>query len=470
MPDHQALLMEASRHASTILRNAKQSRSLLIVTHLDADGLASASLIGKALMRKRATFQVRVVSDLTPKTIRSVREEGHDFLIFTDLGSGSGQMMKDLFGEDWLVIDHHQTNRLEFAFLNVFNAWKFGYDGGTEVCSTGMAYLVTGQMDASNIDLSWLAIVAALADRQDAGEEKSLTGLNKMISEESVKLGALEVKKDLALYGRETRPIHQALASTTTPFLPNLTGNPDTCLAILTAAGIKLKENDRWRTISELTEDEKAKMLEVIITHIAAGNEATHTVGELFAKVYTLIQEDEFSPLRDAREFGTLLNACGRLRRAGMGIAVCLGDRDRNLRDAETIISEYRQTLSRYIKTILTEQNRIFEKTHYTLIMSDGLVDENLVGAVCSIVGGLPKFLSKPLLVRTITLEGDVKVSARLNQIFSPRINLGKTLAFAAESCNGVGGGHAAAAGARIPSEHAEDFQRIVDEKLLEIE
>ncbi len=465
MPDYQGLLDEASRHSSRIMQKARESRSILIVTHLDADGQASASLMAKALKRKKASFQARVVSDLTPKTVTSIREEGHDFTIFTDLGSGFAAMLKDLFGDDWIVIDHHETNPSEIASANVFNAWKFGYDGGTEICSTGMAYLIARHIDISNIDLSWLPVMAALADRQDAGEERSLIALNKIISEDAMKTDALAIKKDLALYGRETRPIHEALAATTSPFLPNLTGNPDTCLAILSDAGIKLKENDRWRTISELGEEEKAKTLETIITHLAPGNDVDSTVQELLAKVYTLVQEDEFSPLRDAREFGTLLNACGRLGRAGVGIAVCLGDRDRNLREAENSLLEYRQTLSRYIKAILTDENRIVEKPHYVLIVADGLVEENLVGAVCSILAGLPRFVRKPVLVRTSTGE-EMKVSARLNQVFLLGIDLGRSFALAAGLCQGVGGGHAAAAGARIPALHSEDFLRIVLDQL----
>lgn len=465
MPDYQGLLDEASHNASRIIEKVEESRSILIVTHLDADGQASASLMAKALARKKAPFQVRVVSDLTPKTVKSIRAEGRDFTIFTDLGSGFSVMIRDLFADDWMVIDHHGTNPSEFASANVFNAWKFGYDGGTEICSTGMVYYIARRIDVSNIDLAWLPVVAALADRQDVGEEKSLIGLNKMISEDAMKTNALEIKKDLALYGRETRPIHEALASTTSPFLPNLTGSPDTCLAILSDAGIKLKENERWRTISELSDEEKAKTLEAIITHVAPGNNVVSTVQELLAKVYTLVQEDEFSPLRDAREFGTLLNACGRLGRAGLGIAICLGDRDRNLRESENILMEYRQTLNMCVKTILTEENRIVEKTRYTLIVADGLVGENLVGAVCSILAGLPKFVSRAVLVRTTTAE-EMKVSARLNHAFSQRINLGQTFAFAAGSCQGVGGGHSAAAGARIPLLHAEDFLRMVDENL----
>ncbi len=467
MSDYQGLLDEASHNASRIIEKAEESRSILIVTHLDADGQASASLMAKALARKKASFQVRVVSDLTPKTVKSIRAEGRDFTIFTDLGSGFSVMIRDLFADDWIVIDHHQTSPSEFASANVFNAWKFGYDGGTEICSTGMVYYIARRIDPSNIDLAWLPVVAALADRQDVGEEKSLIGLNRMISEDAMKTNALEIKKDLALYGRETRPIHEALASTTSPFLPNLTGSPDTCLAILSDAGIKLKENERWRAIAELREEEKAKMLEAIITHLAPGNNVVTTVEDLLAKVYTLVHEDEFSPLRDAREFGTLLNACGRLGRAGVGIAICLGDRDRNLRESENILSEYRQTLNRYVKTILTEENRIVEKTHYMLIVADGLVQENLVGVVCSILAGLPKFVRKLVLVRATTGE-EIKVSARLNPVFSPGVDLGRTFAFAAESCKGVGGGHAAAAGARIPAPYSEDFLRIVHEQLQE--
>jgi single-stranded DNA-specific DHH superfamily exonuclease len=65
---------------------------------------------------------------------------------------------------------------------------------------------------------------------------------------------------------------------------------------------------------------------------------------DLIGYVYTLAREDKRSLLRDAREFSTMLNACGRIGRAGAGIALCMGDRNTALSTGEEIMSTYKMT------------------------------------------------------------------------------------------------------------------------------
>src|ERR1044072_8712409 len=79
-----------------------------LVTHLDADGITSGSIIATALARMGAKFSIRTVSDMTLSVIGQMRNEGHDFYIVTDLGAGMAANFRKAFGERWLVIDHHQ--------------------------------------------------------------------------------------------------------------------------------------------------------------------------------------------------------------------------------------------------------------------------------------------------------------------------------------------------------------------------
>jgi RecJ-like exonuclease len=65
------------------------------------------------------------------------------------------------------------------------------------------------------------------------------------------------MKFTIIFYGRETRPVHKAIAYTTSPFIPGLSGEEDECLGFLVNLGIRLKENDRWRSISDLSAEEK---------------------------------------------------------------------------------------------------------------------------------------------------------------------------------------------------------------------
>ena len=105
------------------------------------------------------------------------------------------------------MLDHHEISEDEKDNERVINAWKFGMDGGVEICAGGMAYLASNALNNENEDLSRVAVVSALGDRQDQGERKAFTGKNLEIVETAKKLGLVNVDLDLLLVGRETRPL-----------------------------------------------------------------------------------------------------------------------------------------------------------------------------------------------------------------------------------------------------------------------
>ena len=79
-----------------------------------------------------------------------------------------------------MVVDHHQVPEEDASHPRLINAWNYGYDGGEEACSSTMAYAFAKALDErGNNDLSALALVGALGDRQDKGPDRSLGGLNK---------------------------------------------------------------------------------------------------------------------------------------------------------------------------------------------------------------------------------------------------------------------------------------------------
>ena len=81
-----------------------------------------------------------------------------------------------------MVLDHHQIPDEEMDYDNIINAWKFGLDGGSEICAGGMTYLAATSLNKENVDLSSVAVVSGLGDRQDQGEKKSFIGENQKIA------------------------------------------------------------------------------------------------------------------------------------------------------------------------------------------------------------------------------------------------------------------------------------------------
>jgi RecJ-like exonuclease len=453
----------AEEIAKLIINLIRNQKTILIIGHLDADGITSASLIGKAIYRKRGRFIIRIYSEMNDQVINELKEGEYDFHIFCELGGGmTNRIIENL--DNWILIDHHQITEEEKSLKQVFNAWQFGFDGNKEISAAGMAYFIAKKIDEYNTDLSWLPVIAMFADRQDQGERRSVEGPNKIIIEDAVKAGLIEESVDLLLFGRETKPVHEALASTTSPFIPSLSGNRDTCLATLTSTGIKLKQNGRWRTLSDLDSTEKKKIVESLIPYFSQLNKADEAVDSLFGKVYTLLEEDEHSPLRDAREFGTFLNACGRMKYPGIGVSICLSDRGRALQEGENVLRLYRQTLSRLIQKVLEDDGIVIEKQNYNMVIGDGFVDEDIVGALASILSGLLKFNTKVLLVRT-AMNDHHKISVRRPSKIKG-VNLGLLIKELVELHGGTGGGHEAAAGCKIPSLKLKQFLTDLNKKL----
>jgi single-stranded-DNA-specific exonuclease len=465
--DLPGLMARAKREAEHLSILSNHGARFLVVTHIDADGLSSGSIAFTALARKNFAVSVRAIPDLDPRAIERLKADKFDFYLFTDLGSGLLGALSGAFGDRFAVVDHHQVPEPDSSHPRLINAWNYGYDGGVEACSSTMAYAFAKAFDErENLDLSALAMVGALGDRQDKGDGRSLGGLNKVAVDDAVSKGLVAVSNDLLFYGRETRPVHEAIAMSYTPFISGLSGAKDASLAALSNAGFKLKEGGRWRTLGELSNDEKQKVIEVISGFIASAGQGSDILKDLVGTVYTFEFEDPLTPLRDAREFVSVLNACGRMDRTDLGIAICLGDREGALRSALALMSEYRTKLNRAIQKLQLETDKVDTRGDVMLVMGEEFIEERMTGSVSSLLASSDRFRNKLVLVRARSGDSELKYSSRIGDSYPGKVNLGEVMREAAERVGGVGGGHSMAAGAKIPFSKRDDFTRLVLEKV----
>jgi single-stranded-DNA-specific exonuclease len=451
----------------------ENEKEISIISHLDADGIASGSILSSALARLGAKCAVRTVSDITLNVLEQMRYENHDFYIITDLGGGMANEFNQALDSRWAIIDHHQIPEHEISIDDnnqILNAWKYGIDGGKEISAGGMAYMVATTLDRKNKNLSPIAIVSALADRQDQGEKKSLFGLNSEIVKTAQSLRLISMDLDLMLTGRETRPIHEALAYTAFPYIEGLTWATESCYSLVKNAGIKMSKNGRWRVLSEISQDEKNIILNAIAEYVAnsSKNKEVNIIDNLIGYTYTLINEDQRSLLRDAREFSTMLNACGRIRKAGVGIGICMGDRKDLLNEGEKIVTKYRTTLRNYISSIFVEKWRMIDNGKSVFINGEGLLAEDMLGAISSLLSGSPTLGGRLVFVRTLTNDGFYKFSSRKSLGSTSKSDLGLIMRYCSGSVGGSGGGHSSAAGCRIPSARLEEFLSAVRNAILD--
>ncbi|NDB62566.1 MAG: DHH family phosphoesterase [Nitrosopumilaceae archaeon] len=446
-----------SNFSDRILDHIRNGKDVSVTTHIDCDGLTSGAIITKALIRAGAKVTVRTTKEMSLGVVKSMQSDSRDFHIVTDLGGGFAKQFDESLGENWFVLDHHEILEEEHDNERVINAWKYGIDGGTEICAGGMAFLAAKALDKRNSDLAPIAVVSALGDRQDQGERKSFLGKNAEIIEEAKSLGRLQVDMDMLLVGRETRPLIDALAFTSQPFIEGLTWNRDACLALFKSSGIELKDGGRWRTPSDLTDDEKRLLIESI-TKFASSQNASQIMEELIGHTYTFPAEERRSFLRDAREFSTMLNSCGRISRSGVGISICMGDRNKMLQEGENILLEYRKLIRDYMNILTNERWRISDSARCVMVNAEGVVPETMTGTISSLLAGSPKNAGKIIILRTNGEENTIKFSSRKSIGCKTDVNLSSLMKSGAEKFNGIGGGHDAAAGAKITKDKLDGF------------
>ena len=183
--------MDMDSGFAELLLNAKnkilesKDSKIKIISHIDADGISAASILSLALDRLNINHDVHFTSlDGIPSSHLA------DLTIFLDMGSGQiDYLMSEHKDKDIIILDHHQGEYPETPFLEV-NPNRFGYSGSEEVSDSGLAYLLSLELDRNNKDLASIAIVGAVGDMQ--GSWGGLKGLNRDILLDSIEVGLVE--------------------------------------------------------------------------------------------------------------------------------------------------------------------------------------------------------------------------------------------------------------------------------------
>ena len=460
-------LASATEASKVILETVQKDGFIHCFSHLDADGIAAAGVITKALFRLDAKFRIRITQQLDEKIINEIVIDKPQLVILTDFGSGYLELLNEKIpNSKVLILDHHQINgAVSNANFVQVNPHMFGIDGASDVSGSGVAYFVAKAVNRANVDLSPVALVGALGDMQDKYEQRSLCGLNEIIVNDAVAAGLIKVEKDLTFFGRETRPIHRTLATTTNPFIPGLSGEEDKALAFLASLNIPIKQGEKWRALRDLNEDEKRRLCSALADHLLS--KGLHLeVENLIGYIYVLTKEEPNTALRDAREFAVVLNSTGRMDRPSLGIAICMGDRKSALEEANKILEDYRKNINKYLGWVTEKPERMKELQNIYVIYGENFINEKIVGTVSSIVVSGLANNEKPLLAfANVEKEKAAKFSARTTAAaISKGVNLGEVMRLASEANGGKGGGHNIAAGAQVPLDKIEEFIKTTDE------
>ena len=435
------MLNRASEATDMLKEHIENDAVIRIISHNDADGISAAAVIANALAEEKVQFHTTIVPRLKEDMVNQLRSEKYDLFIFSDMGSPFIEEF-NTYKHDVIVADHHQVNDTE-AESNVVhvNPHLFDIDGSRDLSGAGSSYLTIRDLDKKH--LAYYALVGAFGDMQ--GQE-GFTGVNKLILDDAIESGNLEIHEGLKIVSKSTEPIFKSLAYTFSPPLPGISGDFDGAREFLErmnlSYGIKFTD----------LEDEEKDLLKDALVNINP---------DIFGDCYTVAKQVPM--LRDLEEYSYILDACGKNKKQGLGLSIALGEKDQALDAALKLQRQYRDQIVKGLEWVKKEGAQQLNSIQY--LYSEDKVLKSVMGTIASI--GLSVELldnSKPVLGLS-RLHKDIKISGRTTrEMVSKGVNLGRALQDSSNNFGGTGGGHDIAAGAMIPYESKDNFLHIVDE------
>jgi len=430
-------LVDRARRAADLVDSASRVR---ILSHYDPDGTSSAAILAKALLRRGKRVHATMSHVLDRTTLDRIRSESNEILLVSDMGSSQLDLLESL-PCPVIVLDHHSPLRDSEKVAHV-NPHLFGVDGAREMCGATTTWLFSLALDEANWDLAGIAAVGAVGDKQDLG---GFMGPNAALFAEAVERNVLVPERRLAL---RDRPLAQALALSISPYFRGIGGRPEAAEAFLRSANI-----DPKATLRQLDAAQRRRLASALAAKLVEQGAAPEALDALVEDRYW--SEPEQMYVQDLEAY---VNSCDRLGQEGLGMAVCLGDRDALAR-AESLLDEYTSRVLGHLRKL--EAEGLFAKKHIQFFYCE---EPNLAGPVAG--AGIQYYFdrSRPVLGLSV-MDGKTKVSARGTRAQMARgINLAAALREAAEAQEGEGGGHNIAAGATIPKGKEEKFLAQVDE------
>lgn len=428
-------------HARKIGDLALSFSDPLIVHHLDADGITSGALAKQAFLLESRDVPTLMLKKLDQDSSKLIPPDKD--LVFTDLGAGQIELVDALPNANKAIIDHHPPSKP--SKVPMINCHDFGFDGASDACSASTCYFAFRHFGVSAV----LGIVGAVGDMQD---KNGFFALNKIMLNEAAEKSQVLRTKDLRLFGKVTRPLVQFLTYCTEPILPGLTGNEKACAVFLKNEGIETHRFDaagnhaKALCYYDLTVFERKTLASAIIRYAYENGVEERLIRDMIGDVYLFPQEPQGSELREAYEFSTLLNACGRHGFADVGINACL-HQQADIEKARQLLSEHR----RAIRAGITEaKERTVDAGPFYLLDGRGIIADTVIGVVAGAYfssGSLKR--TKPIIALSLDENGALKASGRgCRDLVEKGLDLGEVMKKSAETVGGFGGGHVVAAGA----------------------
>lgn len=414
MPDFSALEQLINEVSKKVRDVIIQGGHILLLSRPGADGIAATGILAKSIMRMEGRFTIKF-SNMFLDRLPSVSELQTDLVFLIDLGEDLSKEISNALSAEHIVIDHHIHE--DHGELDIVPN-RFGFRGSDEVSTSTLTYMLAKSLSEENRDTVASTIVGSLGARQDICDKRSLCSLNEALLQEAINLGYVETKEGIVLLGISNHPIHESIAFTIDPFITSLAGNVETCKSVLSNAGIELRYEYRWKTFDMLSEDERKKLMNILSSYLAISGD---TLESLMGTIFILKQEDEHTPLKEAREFSYLLDSF--YEEAELGVSIIMGKRGREVEEGRDRLISYLNKVIEQTRALMVDEKRLVLNDEVAILIGDGIVEELLLEPVSYVVSNMPKFRDKLVLLRGVSGPNGL-IAIRNGRRFSRKLNV----------------------------------------------
>lgn len=434
----------------------QNSRKLVIYSHHDSDGIASAGIAMFVAKRMGLNYDIRIRNQLS---VEDLIGKGDEVYWFNDMGSSKVNEMKNITG---VVTDHHNP-AITDTFIQEngnriyqFNPHLEGLDGSISQSGSTTTFLFSMNVIQEVIAVSHLSVIGSVGDLHDKKFCK-LVDTDREVMNLSREIGLIELKTDIRYFGRSSKPVSYMLRFGNDPKINFLYDKPEAVYNLLERIGIprKVANTTRWIDLN----DDKRKAIINELTYLLEreGGDVSRLTGE----VYELKTEPVSSVLKDTRDFSSIINATSRKGKPEVGVKLCLFERGEVLDEAMRLYSDHTETLRKASRFLDEMQEKVLGSIHYYDFGSN--LENNITGTIATRIITHKKIPKDSVVIVMANIEGSKKVSGRISLDLSEKLDLSLIFRSAAEMVGGSGGGHRNAAGAMIPNGKENEFIKNVN-------
>lgn len=413
-----------------------------VFSHFDADGVSSAAILAKALVRAGKEFRVTLFTTLNDYNMNVIRATKADCIIVSDLGASYIDQL-DGIDTSVIVLDHHtvisEAKRVVYA-----NPHLYGIDGMTSGCGATMCLLFAVALDERNWDLVQVAFAGIAGDRQHID---GLSGLNTYLLAEGERRGFVRRTPGSLI---PSGNLMTRLFLDTDPYIRGVTGSVEGVARILDDAGVP---NDL--SYEDLDDEQRRRLSSLLALRMTEQGVLLDSMNEIARDRYELKDWG-----MDAELLASLLNSCGRAGIGGAGVAAGMGD-ERCLRIAAETDEQSARALVKAMKAL--DERGLTQRRNFQWFDS---TDSGFTGMLCGIAMQSIADPSKPTIGMN-RANDPVNLSSRgMWSQLDRGIDLAAAMREACASVGGQGGGHRIAAGGSVPEDMVDRFLDNLDEIL----